>query len=54
MSNNNQEMIVQKSRTQYTEKARTEIDELKELDKKVRRPANLFAYIQIIFALNTN
>ena len=40
-----QEFIVQKIRTQYTEKQHTELDELKALDSKVKKPANLFAYI---------
>ena len=39
-----QELLVQKIRTQYTEKQHTELDELKELDAKVKRPANVFAY----------
>ena len=45
MSNNDQEFLVQKIRTQYTEKQHTELDELKVLDAKVKRPANTFAYI---------
>ena len=44
MSNNDQEFLVQKIRTQYTEKQHTELDALKELDAKVKRPANGFAY----------
>lgn len=44
MSNNDQEFLVQKIRTQYTEKEHTELDALKELDAKVKRPANTFAY----------
>ncbi len=44
MSNNDQEFLVQKIRTQYTEKQHTELDELKELDTKVKKPANAFAY----------
>ena len=44
MSNNDQEFLVQKIRTQYTEKQHTELDELKALDAKVKRPANVFAY----------
>ena len=39
-----QEFIVQKIRTQYTEKQHTELDALKELDAKVKRLANVFAY----------
>ena len=42
--NNDQEFLVQKIRTQYTEKQLTELDELKALDNKVKRPANVFAY----------
>lgn len=45
MSSNDQEFLVQRIRTQYTEKQHTELDELKELDAKVKRPANTFAYI---------
>ena len=45
MSNNDQEFLVQKIRTQYTEKQHTELDALKELDAKVKRPANVFAYV---------
>lgn len=45
MDKNDQEFLVQKIRTQYTEKEHTELDELKELDQKVKRPANVFAYI---------
>ena len=44
MSNNDQEFLVQKIRTQYTEKQHTELDALKDLDAKVKRPANVFAY----------
>ena len=44
MSNNDQEFLVQKIRTQYTEKQHTELDALKELDTRVKRPANVFAY----------
>ena len=45
MSNNDQEFLVQKIRTQYTEKQHTELDALKALDSKVKKPANVFAYI---------
>jgi len=45
MYNNDQEFLVQKIRTQYTEKEQTGLDELKALDLKVKRPANVFAYI---------
>ena len=39
-----QEFLVQKIRTQYTEKEHTELDELKALDAKVKKPANTFGY----------
>ena len=42
--NNDQEFLVQKIRSQYTEKAHTELDTLKALDVKVKRPANIFGY----------
>jgi hypothetical protein len=45
MNRNDQEFLVQRIRTQYTEKKTTELDELRALDAKVKRPANLFAYI---------
>lgn len=41
---NDKEFLVQSIRTQYTEKAHTAVDELKALDQKVKRPANIFAY----------
>ena len=44
MNKNDQEFLVQKIRSQYTEKETTKLDELKELDKKVKQPANVFAY----------
>lgn len=45
INKNDQEYLVQKIRTQYTEKQHTELDELKALDKKVKKPANIFAYV---------
>lgn len=42
--NNDAQFLVQKIRTQYTEKTHSELDELKDLDKKVKRPANVFGY----------
>lgn len=41
---NDQEYLVQQIRTQYTGKEHTELDELRELDHKVKAPANIFAY----------
>ena len=45
MNRNDQDFLVQKIRTQYIEKEHTDLDELKKLDTKVKRPANVFAYI---------
>ncbi|MCM1083565.1 MAG: dihydropteridine reductase [Clostridium sp.] len=50
MDNKDQEFIVQKIRTQYMEKESSQLDELKKLDGKVKKPANVFAYIFGIFA----
>ena len=44
MTNKDSQFLVQKIRTQYTEKQHTELDALKALDAKVKRPANAFAY----------
>jgi len=44
MTNNDQEFLVQKIRTQYTEARHTELDRLKALDARVKKPANIFAY----------
>lgn len=44
MNKNDQEFLVQKIRTQYTEKEHTQLDALKQLDAKVKRPATVFAY----------
>lgn len=45
MNTNDQQYLVQKIRTQYVEKEHTKLDALKALDAKVKRPANVFAYI---------
>ena len=44
MNKNDQQFMAQKIRTQYMEKQSTELDVLRELDAKVKRPANVFAY----------
>ena len=44
MNRNDQQFIAQKIRTQYMEKTPSELDALRELDAKVKRPANVFAY----------
>ena len=41
---NDKEFLVQKIRTQYTEQEHTAIDDLRALDKKVKRPATILAY----------
>lgn len=45
MNRNDQQFMAQKIRTQYMEKESTELDVLRELDSKVKRPANVFAYV---------
>jgi hypothetical protein len=45
MNKNDQEFLVQNIRSQYTERQHTELDELKTLDAKVKKPAAVFAYI---------
>lgn len=44
MNRNDQEFLVQKIRSQYTDKENTQLIALKKLDAKVKRPANVFAY----------
>ena len=44
MNRDDQEYLIQKIRTQYTEKEHTELDALKALDRKVKAPANRFAW----------
>ena len=44
MNKNDQQFAVQKIRTQYMEKTSTELDALRGLDAKVKRPAKVFAY----------
>lgn len=38
------EFVVEKIRSQYTEQGHTELDALKALDAKVKKPANVFGY----------
>ena len=45
MNRNDQQFMAQKIRTQYMEKTPSELDALRELDTKVKRPANVFAYV---------
>ena len=44
MNKNDYQFMAQKIRTQYMEKTPSELDALRELDSKVKRPANVFAY----------
>jgi hypothetical protein len=44
MNQNDQEFIVQKIRSQYTEKETSQLSDLQKLDARVSRPANIFAY----------
>ena len=44
MTQNDQNFLVHKIRTQYTEKEHTKLDELRALDAKVKKPANVFGY----------
>lgn len=44
MDERKERAIAEQIRERYTEKRRTKLDELKELDRKVKRPAEIFAY----------
>ena len=45
MNSNDKEFLVSKIRSQYVQREHTQLDELKALDKKVKRPVNVFAYV---------
>ena len=45
MNRNDQQFIAQKIRAQYMEKQVSELDELRALDAKMKKPANIFGYI---------
>ena len=45
MNRNDRQFMAQRIRTQYMEKQSTELDSLRELDARVKRPANVFAYV---------
>lgn len=45
MNKNDQKFLVEKIRTQYTEKEHTQLDDLRALDQKVKKPANICAYV---------
>ena len=39
------EFVVEKIRSQYTENENTDLDALKALDARVKKPANIFGYV---------
>lgn len=43
MNNNDQKFMVEKIRSEYIKKEDTQLDALRALDAKVKRPANIFA-----------
>jgi hypothetical protein len=45
MNRNDEQFMAQKIRAQYMEKDTSELDALRELDARVKRPANVFAYV---------
>lgn len=45
MNRNDKEFIVSRIRESYTEKQSSDIERLRALDARVRRPADLFSYI---------
>ena len=45
MNQNDQRFMAQKIRAQYMEKENTKLDELRALDAKVKKPANVFGYV---------
>ena len=45
MNRNDKSFMVEKIRTKYVEKKDGSLDELRKLDKKVKTPAEVFAYI---------
>ena len=45
MNRNDQQFMAQKIRAQYMEQPSTDLDALRALDARVKRPANVFAYV---------
>ena len=45
MNKNDQQFMAQKIRAQYMERQSSELDDLRALDTKVKRPAEVFAYV---------
>lgn len=51
MKNNDNDFIVEQIRTKYTEKKHTDLEKLRELDKKAERPAKIFSITFGIIAI---
>ncbi len=45
MNANDKEFLINRIRSQYVEKQTTELDDLRDLDRRVRRPADVLAYV---------
>ncbi len=45
MNRNDQQFIAQRIRAQYMEKEPSELDALRQLDARIKRPANVFSYV---------
>ncbi len=45
MNTNDNKFLAQKIRSQYVEKGTSELDELRALDKKAKKGANIFSYV---------
>lgn len=45
MNRNDPKILAEKIRTQYTGPKHTQLDELKQLDRNVKTPANVFAWV---------
>ena len=45
MNRNDQDYVISKIRTAYTPKQKGDLDELRRLDTRVRRPAQVFSYV---------
>ena len=47
MNRNDKQFLAQKIRAQYTERTTTELDELRKLDAKAKKPANIYKNIKV-------
>ena len=45
MNRNDKEFMIRRIRTQYTAQTETSVDELRALDRRVRRPADIFGFV---------